>query len=67
MMLHVMPPDVVYNEWECVQERKDKKGVGNPSMEDLKPLVRNSGEQCNPISLARSCAGYCQCLKISSH
>lgn len=69
MILHVMPPNVVHNEWECVQERKDKEGVRDPSVEDLKLLVRNSSEQCDPVRLTRSCTGQCQCSEafVVSH
>ena len=59
VVLHVMPPDVVHNEWECVQERKDKEGIGNPSVEDLKSLVRDSRKQCDPVRLTRRCTGQC--------
>lgn len=41
MLLHIMPPNMKHNEWKCVQEREDKEGIGDPSMEDLKSLVRN--------------------------
>lgn len=58
MVLHVLKPDVVYDEWECVHESKDKKGIGNPSVEDLEFLVRNSCQQCDPIRLACGCTGY---------
>lgn len=54
MRLHIMPPNVVHNEWKGMQERKDKKGIGYPSVKDLESLIRNSGKQCNPICLARS-------------
>ena len=55
MLLHVMPPNMINNEWECVHERKDEECIGNPSVEDLKSLVGDSCEQCNPIRLSRSC------------
>jgi hypothetical protein len=54
-----MPMDVVHNEGECVQERKNEKGISNPSMEDLKSLVRHSGEQRDPIGLTRGRTGQC--------
>jgi hypothetical protein len=42
MALHVMPVNVIDNEGKCVHEGEDKEGVGDPSMEDLESLVRNS-------------------------
>jgi hypothetical protein len=57
MGLHVMPPNVVHNEWEGVQKREDKKGIGNPSVKDLKSFVRDSREKCNPVRLSRRCTG----------
>jgi hypothetical protein len=59
MGLHVMRPNVEHNEWECMQERKDKEGIGNPSVENLKSLVRNSREQCDPVRLTGGCTGQC--------
>lgn len=44
MALNVVPVDVVYDEWECVYQREKEEGVCDPSMEDLKPLIRNSGK-----------------------
>ena len=41
---HVMKPDVVHNEWERVHERKEEKGIGDPSVENLQFLVGNSSE-----------------------
>lgn len=58
MVLHVMELDMIYDEWECVHESKDKKSIGNPSVEDLESLVRDSRQQCDPIRLACGCAGY---------
>lgn len=55
MVLHVMPPNVVHNKWKCMQERKDKEGIGNPSVENLKSFMRNSCEQCDPVRLGRGC------------
>lgn len=57
-MLHVLKLDMVYNEWECVHEGKDKKSIRNPSVEDLEFFVRNSRQQCDPIRFACGCAGY---------
>lgn len=57
MMLHIMPSYVVHNERKGVQQCEDKEGIGNPSVEDLKFLVRDSCEQCDPIRLTRSCTG----------
>lgn len=57
MRLHVVPPNVVHDEWKCVQERKEKEGIGDPSVEDLKSLVGNSGQQCDPIRLCCGCTG----------
>jgi hypothetical protein len=42
MHLHIMPVNVVYNEGECVQERKDEESVSDPSVEHLEPLMRHS-------------------------
>jgi hypothetical protein len=57
MRLHVMPPNVVHNEWERVQKGQDKEGIGDPSVEYLKSLVRHSCEQCDPVRLTRCCTG----------
>ena len=65
VFLHVMPPNVVHNEWECVQERKDEKGIGYPSVEDLKSLMRNSREQCDPVRLGRGCTDTVSIPKVS--
>lgn len=27
VILHVMPVDMVHNEWECVEKRKDKESI----------------------------------------
>lgn len=58
VVLHVIKPDVIYNEWECVHECKHEKRIGNPSVKDLESLVRNSRKQCDPIRFACGCAGY---------
>jgi hypothetical protein len=55
VMLHIMPPNMVYDEWKGVQESKDKEGIGYPSVENLKSLVGDASKQCNPIRFARSC------------
>lgn len=39
MRLHVLPLDVIYNEWKSMQKRKDKEGVSNPPVKYLKPLM----------------------------
>jgi len=44
MLLHVVPMNMVDNEGECVHECKDEEGVGNPSVEDLESLMRDSRE-----------------------
>jgi hypothetical protein len=61
VIFHVMPVDVIHNEWECMQKSQDKEGISNPSMKHLELFVRHSGHQGNPIGLGCSCAIYCQC------
>lgn len=39
MGFHVMPMDMVYNEWECVQKGENEEGIRNPSMENLQSFV----------------------------
>jgi hypothetical protein len=55
MRFHIMPSNMEHNEREGMQECKDEKGVGDPSVEDLKFFVRSSREQRNPVRLARRC------------
>lgn len=57
MLLHVIPMDVVYDERESMQQRKQKEGIGDPSMEYLESFVRYASEQRNPVCLASRCAG----------
>jgi hypothetical protein len=59
LFFHVMPTNVVHDEGECMQERQDKESVGNPSVENLKSLVRNSREKRDPVCLTRGCTGQC--------
>jgi hypothetical protein len=42
MLLHIVPVDMVYNERERVHERQDEEDIGDPSVEDLESLMRNS-------------------------
>ena len=60
MGLHVIPMNVVYDKWECMKQGEDEKRIGDPSMEDLEPLMRNTGDQGDPVSFTRSGAGYSQ-------
>jgi hypothetical protein len=39
MLLHIMPPDVVYNEWKGVQKSEDEEGVGDPTVKYLESFV----------------------------
>jgi len=48
---HIMPTDVVYDERERMEKRKDEEGVRAPAVEHLQPLVRDAGEQCDPVRL----------------
>jgi hypothetical protein len=55
MRLHIMRPNMEHDEGERVQERQGEEGVSYPSVEHLKLLVRDTGEQCDPIRLG--CCG----------
>jgi len=55
MFFHVMPSDMVYNKRESVQQGKYKEGIGDPSVENLKPFVRDPREKSDPVRLTRRC------------
>lgn len=61
---HIMKPDMIDNEGKSMHKCQEEKGIGRPAMEDLKPLVRNSCEKCDPIRLACSCAIECQLFEV---
>lgn len=67
MVLHIMPPNMVHDEGERVQERKNKEGIRNPSVEDLKPLVRDSRKQRDPVRLSCGCTDSISILKAIPH
>jgi hypothetical protein len=50
-----MPVNVIHNKGECMHERKNEESIGDPSVKDLKPLMRNTRKECDPIRLARRC------------
>ena len=60
---HIMEPDVKDDEWESVHERKEEEGIGDPSVEQLQLLMRNSREERNPVRLTRGRAVECQCFE----
>jgi hypothetical protein len=39
MEFHIMPMDMVHDEWERVQERQKKESIRDPAVEDLQSLV----------------------------
>ena len=53
VLLHIIPVDVVYDERESVQQRKQEEGICNPPVEHLESFVRYSCEQGDPVCLAR--------------
>jgi hypothetical protein len=59
MALHIIPVNMIYNKWECVHQSKNEKGIGNPSVEHLEPLMRHTRKQGNPVCLACSGTEYC--------
>lgn len=54
-----MPVYMINDEGERMNERKNEEGVGDPSVEYLQPLVRNAGEERDPVRLARRCTEQC--------
>lgn len=56
MLLHVMLVNMIDYERECMHEAEYKEGVCNPSVEDLKFLMRNPSDQYDPVRLYRCCA-----------
>jgi hypothetical protein len=58
MVLHVMRPNMNHDERERVHERQYEEGIGDPSVEHLKLLVRDTGDQSDPIRLG--CCGTIQ-------
>jgi len=53
MLLHIIPVDVVYDERESMQQRKQEEGICNPPVEHLESFVGYACEQGDPICLAR--------------
>ena len=51
---HVVKSDMVDDERKGVHERKNKKGVGDPSVKHLKLLMRNPSQKGDPTCLCGS-------------
>ena len=59
---HIVPSNVVHDERKSVHEGEHKEGVCGPSMEDLYLLMRDSGDEGDPVCLACGRAVMCQYL-----
>lgn len=54
MTLHVTRMDVIHDEGERVDECEDEKSVSDPSVKNLKFLMRNARKESDPVCFARS-------------
>lgn len=51
---HIVPSDVVDNEWECMHEGEKEEHVRDPAMQHLELFVGDSCEERDPIGLTCS-------------